>query len=436
MYHKNLTSALEHLGNMKRDTKKPFFKNSRCAESAERGNRNLNDLTSLYEKVESVLLRTASELATTTAIIPSRLQLTVLLAQVLTTASLTETCPICEPRSQTKVMDALGQEEFYSELLARQCRLVKHLEISDLHEANDTLLQYEMDRYIELSALFPLRVHSRLKSLGMLEAAAISSEFGIYHPDTIGNYTFQLEEEQEDCLGRTALHSWLDYNTIIADPEGLKQLHPENCNGAILESVNAQDILGRTPLHIACQRGWVEGVKALLKLEANTATKTIYGSTPLHYAAVCGSKEICRLLMDQRSDQFGAVDCEGHAAMYYATRERHAGVVDTLTQCLSASLEPYSLSGGAKRSVQAFENTYGDTGSAYAPVRERGSWSFARAYHMGHSQHNVSAKRGPQSSTPSSYFPLSEGNEARPSFLQDSETGKSMPEKFLFEEYM
>jgi hypothetical protein len=153
---------------------------------------------------------------------------------------------------------------------------------------------------------------------------------------------------------------------------------------------------------------------------------------------VYGSEKICRLLLEQYSDQHVAVDCEGHSAMHYATRERHAGV--------STILEHYSLYRAAPplATIQALDNAHDDNGSAYAPVRERGSSDGVTSYFMGHPQHNPSVERRPQSSTPSPYFPLIEGNEARPTFLDlpnqraspigpssvtmdlDSETWKSM----------
>jgi hypothetical protein len=332
MYHKNLTSALIHLKHMKRNTKAPFFSGSRPAEDVELWRRDIKNLNSLYEKLELILLRTASELATTDLTIPPGLPLTVLLAQVLTTPSLTDTCPICEPPSQASIMDVLSQEdEFYSELQARQYRLVKHLKTSDPHDVNDLLLQREVDRYAELSAMFPRRAHERLKSLGMLETAAVYPSLRIYHPDAIGSYTFQLGEEQEDCLFRTSLHSWLDHTAPNRHPADLEQLELESRDWM---TVNETDILGRTPLHIACQHGWIEGVKALLKLGADTSTTTIYGSTPLHYAAVRGSLEICVELLNEGMEygniQLFALDCEGYTAMHYALKNGHSSMAKTL----------------------------------------------------------------------------------------------------------
>jgi hypothetical protein len=332
MYHKNLTSALIHLKHMKRNTKAPFFSGSRSAENVELWRRDIKNLNSLYEELDLILLRTASELATTDLTIPPGLPLTVLLAQVLTTPSLTDTCPICEPPSQTSIMDVLSQEdEFYSELQARQYRLVKHLKTSDLHDVNELLLQREVDCYAELSAMFPRRAHERLKNLGMLKTAAVYPSLRIYHPDAIGSYTFQIGEEQEDCLFRTSLHSWLDHTAPNPHPEDLEQLEPESRDWM---SVNETDILGRTPLHIACQHGWVEGVKALLKLGADTNIKTIYGSTPLHYAAVRGSLEICVELLNEgtesENDQLVAFDCEEYTAQHYALKNGHWSVANLL----------------------------------------------------------------------------------------------------------
>jgi hypothetical protein len=227
-------------------------------------------------------------------------------------------------------MDVLSQEdELYSELQARQYRLVKHLKTSDPHDANESLLQREVDRYAELSAMFPRRAHERLKSLGMLETAAVYPSLRIYHPDAIGSYTFQLGKEQDDCLFRTFLHSWLDNYAPGPDPFGIELLDPKIWDW-LPEALNEQDILGRTPLHIACQHGWVEGVMALLECGARIETTTIYGSTPLHYAVVSGSVDICRELLEQGTDQLFAEDCEGKTAWHYAVKNKHHDVAVVL----------------------------------------------------------------------------------------------------------
>jgi hypothetical protein len=328
MYHKNLTSALIHLETMKIYTKAPFFKESQRTENAELAATDLENLKNLYAVIESTLMKTTSALAATSSSIPSGIPLTILLAQVLTTESQTDSCPICEPQYQGKVLDALSQEdEFYGELWARQYRLMKHYNVSGPHECEGDLLIRELDRYLELSANFSLRVHLRFKSLGMLEAAAESQMFGIYHPDAIGYNIFGIgDEQEEDCLFRTSLHSWLDTTAPNPHPEDLELLDPDTRD----TWVHRQDILGRTPLHIACEHGWVEGVKALLEVGANTETDTMYGSTPLHYAAVSGSVDICHFLLQQGSDQLVAVDCEGYTARHYALKYGHIGVANFL----------------------------------------------------------------------------------------------------------
>jgi ankyrin repeat protein len=184
-----------------------------------------------------------------------------------------------------------------------------------------------MERCVELSATFPRRARLLLKSIDMLEAAAINLR--IYHPDAIGSCSFQMQEEQEDGLGRAALHSWLDHNAPnprLGDSEELLSsiLHLR------VATINDQDILGRTPLHIANQHRWVEAVKALLGLGANTVADTIDGSTPLHCAAVRGSVEICRDLLDYVIDSLTAVDCEGHMAGHYALKNAHTDVLNLL----------------------------------------------------------------------------------------------------------
>ncbi|MCP5046433.1 MAG: ankyrin repeat domain-containing protein, partial [bacterium] len=56
---------------------------------------------------------------------------------------------------------------------------------------------------------------------------------------------------------------------------------------------------GVTPLHIACKKGWVEGVKLLLnspRIEVNKVTKP-KGWFPIHFACFYGRLEVLKLLL-------------------------------------------------------------------------------------------------------------------------------------------
>jgi ankyrin repeat protein len=62
--------------------------------------------------------------------------------------------------------------------------------------------------------------------------------------------------------------------------------------------INDQDVLGRSPLHIASQGGLFSAVQRPLELGADPGRSTKYNSTPLHYAAAKGHAHICRVLVE------------------------------------------------------------------------------------------------------------------------------------------
>jgi ankyrin repeat protein len=129
-----------------------------------------------------------------------------------------------------------------------------------------------------------------------------------------------------DCLGRNTPHRWLDW-LPRPDKTDLIRLR-ELLDLKEFEYVNTQDILGRTPLHIVCESGWVEGVELLLSRGANPRAVTVYRSLPLHYAAVQGFLQICRLLIGHcdTSSGAGSRDWQGKTAVDYACARSHTAV--------------------------------------------------------------------------------------------------------------
>jgi len=121
----------------------------------------------------------------------------------------------------------------------------------------------------------------------------------------------------EDCLGRTQLHRLLDQ----IDPSDLEEdwILRECIESRSDEGFDVQDVLGRTPLHIACQKGWVHGVSSMLQHGADSSVSTIYGSLTLHYAAAQGSHHIYQLLsMNRDNVDFEARDCAEKTPFQYA----------------------------------------------------------------------------------------------------------------------
>jgi ankyrin repeat protein len=181
------------------------------------------------------------------------------------------------------------------------------------------------------------------------------------------------------------------------------------------QTTNEQDIVGRIPLHIACQRGWAEGVKALLGLRPNTAIKTIYSSTPLHYAAVRGSVEICRDLLQHGSCQPFAVGYEGRTAGYYALMEAH-----TYVSTLLAHYES-SRAGQTLPTSQDLENSYGSLSyeSAHNAGADHNSRDGIRLEDPAEHMFNLVVDSYPQSPVPGPVFSSHRVPVTRPSFLEN-----------------
>ena len=63
-------------------------------------------------------------------------------------------------------------------------------------------------------------------------------------------------------------------------------------------NIDAQDHMGATPLHFACQEGHLVCVLALLKAGANVSMPDISGSLPIHVAASRNRVDIVSTLLD------------------------------------------------------------------------------------------------------------------------------------------
>jgi hypothetical protein len=123
------------------------------------------------------------------------------------------------------------------------------------------------------------------------------------------------DEGERDCLGRLHAHQlmdnpedevWLEY--LITIEEKTK------------DNINDQDALGRTLLHIACQKGCGLGIRLLLEYGADPGATTMYGSLPLHYAAANGDKDICALLLAHRGRyDVNQVDAMGYSPYVLAS---------------------------------------------------------------------------------------------------------------------
>jgi ankyrin repeat protein len=84
-----------------------------------------------------------------------------------------------------------------------------------------------------------------------------------------------------------------------------------------MESVNAKDRHGHTPLISASKEGLKDFVQDLLHRGADIAASSDKGKTALHYAAANGHTEIVKMLINKGADT-DACDLEGHTPLMLA----------------------------------------------------------------------------------------------------------------------
>jgi ankyrin repeat protein len=95
--------------------------------------------------------------------------------------------------------------------------------------------------------------------------------------------------------------------------------------------VNAQDAVGKTPLHRAVELNDVDLAKALIKAGARVKAATRYGVTPLHLACVNGQAAMIDLLLQSGADP-DETWTYGETALMVASR---TGVVDAVRVLLA-----------------------------------------------------------------------------------------------------
>jgi hypothetical protein len=177
-----------------------------------------------------------------------------------------------------------------------------------------------------------------LESLGWL--LCDSFDGSMYYQDALEELGVTTTSHIRDSLGRTAAHQWLDRldGVICFDEDRNGWDDFKNTINLGTRDLDAQDFLGRTLLHIACQKRWYCGTVWLLENGANPGSATGYGSLPLHYAAAIDSKPICKLLLAYRhSFDVHERDRVGLTALHYATTLGDAEVIELFDEESSES---------------------------------------------------------------------------------------------------
>ncbi|KAK5655274.1 hypothetical protein OQA88_5841 [Cercophora sp. LCS_1] len=139
---------------------------------------------------------------------------------------------------------------------------------------------------------------------------------------------------QRDCTGSTILHILVgtgqstDPLTLLILDKVLKAVE-----------INEQDLLGRTALHLAVGNGPASASTArmLMREGADPTLRTIYGHTPLHYAAALGNTEVCQLIIDSGFDA-NPEDITGRTPLFYAISRQTAATTKLLIQHISPGM--------------------------------------------------------------------------------------------------
>ncbi|XP_035376998.1 85/88 kDa calcium-independent phospholipase A2 isoform X3 [Electrophorus electricus] len=89
----------------------------------------------------------------------------------------------------------------------------------------------------------------------------------------------------------------------------------------ILGQINARDLQGQTPLHLACEHGDVGCVRELLEeCQARTDIKDRNGDTPMHCAAKQDSAAVVEVLCSQRCMGINELNVAGETPLHVACR--------------------------------------------------------------------------------------------------------------------
>jgi ankyrin repeat protein len=133
-----------------------------------------------------------------------------------------------------------------------------------------------------------------------------------------------------DAYGRTPLHR----AALAGEPAAARALL-----AAVGSQLDAVDVDGVTPLAAACAapRHAAAVIKVLLAAGADAQSKDVYGSQPLHRAAVAGNVKAVKALLESPKVDANAADEKGRTALHDAA---YAGRLDTMMALLDGGTDP------------------------------------------------------------------------------------------------
>lgn len=176
----------------------------------------------------------------------------------------------------------------------------------------------------------------------------------LFLPDEMGVYSWiRGNKWMKDCLGRTWLHQYLDSKKNNGFFRKLEQVMVDfKMENSLMFSIDKQDIIGRTPLHIACEKGLPQFAAKLIERGADVTKQTAFMMTPLHLAAASGSAEIVGMMLKSQRININALDMNGCTPLHYAYRHQHPSIYYALradertipdVQCQSQVCENWML---------------------------------------------------------------------------------------------
>ncbi|CAH8620638.1 unnamed protein product [Dicrocoelium dendriticum] len=175
-----------------------------------------------------------------------------------------------------------------------------------LPELNDeslfkTLLN-ERDNY----GSTPLHYSTRMGNLGATTAFLLR-----------GASTLERDNERN-----TPLHTAAHFGRLHTCEKLLDTTHG-------MRAMNSPDALGRLPIHVAVERGHVGVVKLFLE-KGCVFRKCHLGNTPLHYVAIGGNIQACRILLQTNPSLLNQTNFHEMTALHYAAKENRPQIVECL----------------------------------------------------------------------------------------------------------